>query len=57
MINFNAREKEKDSTVVHLVRKFLQSGVMENELVDNNEEGVLQGRPLSPLLAKYNWIK
>lgn len=45
------REKVKDSTTVHLVRKFLQSGIMENGLVDKNSKGVPQGGPLSPLLS------
>lgn len=45
------REKVKDSATVHLVRKFLQSGIMENRLLDNSEEGVPQGGPLSPLLS------
>lgn len=45
------REKVKDSTTVHLVRKFLQSGIMENGLVDDNSQGVPQGGPLSPLLS------
>lgn len=37
--------------MVHLVRKFLQPAIMKNELVDSNEEGALQGDPLSPLLS------
>jgi RNA-directed DNA polymerase len=44
-------EKVKDKKVLLLIRKYLQSGVMENGLVKPTSEGVPQGGPLSPLLS------
>lgn len=45
------REKIKEDKTLHLLRKFLQSGIMENGLAQNNSQGVPQGGPLSPLLS------
>jgi RNA-directed DNA polymerase len=44
-------EKVKDKKVLLLIRKYLQSGVMENGLVKPTLEGTPQGGPLSPLLS------
>jgi group II intron reverse transcriptase/maturase len=41
----------KDITVISLIRKYLQSGVMENGVVIRTDEGVPQGGNLSPLLS------
>ncbi|MCA1076549.1 group II intron reverse transcriptase/maturase, partial [Clostridium bowmanii] len=41
----------KDSRVISLIRKYLQSGVMINGVFMNTEEGAPQGGPLSPLLS------
>lgn len=40
-----------DKRMLSLVRAFLESGVMENGLVNPVEEGTPQGGPLSPLLS------
>lgn len=45
------RENVNDSTTVHLIRKFLQAGVMEKGLVKPNILGMPQGGPLSPILS------
>ena len=44
-------EKVKDKKVLQLIRKYLQSGVMENGLVKPTTEGAPQGGPLSPILS------
>ncbi|ETT60221.1 reverse transcriptase (RNA-dependent DNA polymerase), partial [Paenibacillus sp. FSL H8-237] len=44
-------EKVEDKKVLLLIRKYLQSGVMENGLVTPTTEGAPQGGPLSPLLS------
>jgi RNA-directed DNA polymerase len=40
-----------DKRMLKLIRAFLESGVMENGLVNSVEEGTPQGGPLSPLLS------
>lgn len=45
------REKVNDSYTLHLIRKFLQAGVMDNGLVSSTTIGVPQGGPLSPILS------
>ena len=45
------REKVNDSHTLHLIRKFLQAGVMDNGLVSSTTIGVPQGGPLSPILS------
>jgi RNA-directed DNA polymerase len=40
-----------DKKILLLIRRYLQSGVMENGLVSATEEGTPQGGPLSPLLS------
>jgi group II intron reverse transcriptase/maturase len=40
-----------DSRVLHLIRGYLNSGVMHNGVVHEREMGTPQGGPLSPLLA------
>lgn len=41
----------EDPKVLQLIRRYLQSGVMEKGLVSPNTEGTPQGGPLSPLLS------
>ncbi len=41
----------KDGAIVSLIRKFLQSGVMENGVVQPTKKGTPQGGNLSPLLS------
>ena len=45
------REQVNDSHTLHLIRKFLQAGVMDNGLVSATTIGVPQGGPLSPILS------
>lgn len=45
------RERVSDSATLHLVRKFLQAGIMEKGLVKANTIGMPQGGPLSPILS------
>lgn len=45
------RENVYDSTTLHLIRKFLQAGIMENGLVKPSTIGMPQGGPLSPILS------
>ncbi len=44
-------EKVENKTILKLIRKFLQSGVMINGVVMDTGEGAPQGGPLSPLLS------
>ena len=44
-------ERIDDKELLKLIRAFLNSGVMENGLVQATEEGTPQGGPLSPLLS------
>lgn len=44
-------ERITDKTLLRLIRKYLQSGVMVNGLVHPTNEGAPQGGPLSPLLS------
>jgi RNA-directed DNA polymerase len=41
----------KDKRVLHLIRRYLQAGLMEGGLVSPRTEGTPQGGPLSPLLS------
>ncbi len=45
------RRHVEDERVVQLIKRFLKSGVMEDGVVMETEEGSPQGGPLSPLLA------
>lgn len=45
------REKVNDNHTLHLIRKFLQAGVMDNGLISSTTIGVPQGGPLSPILS------
>ena len=45
------RKQIHDKRVIELIKRYLKSGVMENETKVNTEEGSPQGGPLSPLLA------
>ena len=41
----------KDQRMLRLIRRYLESGIMEGGLVEPREEGTPQGGPLSPLLT------
>lgn len=45
------RERVNDSHTIHLIRKFLQAGIMENGLISASAIGTPQWGPLSPLLS------
>ncbi len=45
------KQKVTDNTVLKLIRKYLQTGIMLNGKVERRQKGVPQGSPLSPLLA------
>ena len=45
------RQEVKDERVIQLIKRYLKSGVMENGVVMETEEGSPQGGNLSPLLA------
>jgi RNA-directed DNA polymerase len=45
------RQQVQDKRVIDLIKKYLKSGVMENGVRRETEEGSPQGGPLSPLLA------
>ncbi len=46
------REKNvNDSTTLHLIRKFMQAGIMEDGLVKPSRVGVPRGGPLSPIIS------
>ena len=45
------RQQVKDERVIQMVKRYLKSGVMENGVVTETEEGSPQGGNLSPLLA------
>ena len=45
------RERVSDSATLHLIRKFLQAGIMEKGLVKANTIGMPPGGPLSPILS------
>ena len=50
----------QDMRVLRLIKKYLKSGVMENDVICKTEEGSPQGGPLSPLLAdiyldEFDW--
>jgi retron-type reverse transcriptase len=44
-------QKIGDKTLLKLIRKYLQSGIMTGGIVSQRIEGTPQGRPLSPLLS------
>lgn len=44
-------KKVKDKQVLHLIRQYLMSGIMENGMIHPSEEGTPQGGNLSPLLS------
>lgn len=45
------RRVVKDRTVLRLIRRWLQAGMMENGLIEPRRQGTPQGGPLSPLLS------
>ena len=45
------RVRIKDSSMLHLINKFLKAGYIDNNLLITNEKGMPQGSILSPLLA------
>lgn len=51
MLMARVARKVKDRRILKLIRAYLNSGVMVNEVVVEIEEGTPQGGPLSPLLS------
>lgn len=51
MLMARVARRVKDKKILLLIRRYLQSGVMEDGLVKPTEEGTPQGGPLSPLLS------
>ncbi len=51
MLMARVARKVKDKKILLLIRRFLQSGIMEGGLVSQSVEGTPQGGPLSPLLS------
>lgn len=51
MLMARVARRVKDKKILLLIRKFLQSGIMDDGLVKPTEEGTPQGGPLSPLLS------
>ena len=54
------RQQIKDERVIQMVKRYLKSGVMENGVIMETEEGSPQGGNLSPLLAnvylnEFDW--
>ena len=54
------RRRVKDERVIQMVKRYLKSGVMENGVIMETEEGSPQGGNLSPLLAnvylnEFDW--
>lgn len=45
------RKKLDDDGIIRLIRAYLNSGIMDNGVVQARDEGTPQGGPLSPLLA------
>lgn len=45
------REKVNEKEVLHLIRRFLKGGIMEDGVIQKNEAGTPQGGPLSPILS------
>jgi group II intron reverse transcriptase/maturase len=45
------RKRIDDAGVIRLVRAYLNSGIMDNGVVQSRDEGTPQGGPFSPLLA------
>lgn len=48
---YHLSETIGDKTLLKLIRKYLQSGVMADGVVSQRDEGTPQGSPLSPLLS------
>jgi group II intron reverse transcriptase/maturase len=51
MLMARVARRVKDKKILLLIRRYLQSGCMEEGLVKPSEEGTPQGGPLSPLLS------
>ena len=51
MLMARLARRVKDKKILLLIRRYLQSGVMEDGLVKPTEKGTPQGGPLSPLLS------
>jgi len=51
MLMARVARKVKDKKILLLIRRYLQSGLMEDGLVKPTNEGTPQGGPLSPLLS------
>ena len=44
-------QRIRDKTLLRLIGKFLRSGILEDEAIQNRTEGTPQGGPLNPLLS------
>jgi group II intron reverse transcriptase/maturase len=51
------KEQVKEQNLIHLIRRFLRSGVMIDGLCSPTEKGAPQGGPLSPLLSNIYLTK
>jgi RNA-directed DNA polymerase len=51
MLMARVARRVKDRRMLRLIRRYLQSGIMQDGLVAPREEGTPQGGPLSPLLS------
>jgi len=45
------RQRIKDRRVIHLIERYLRSGMMQNGVEESRSKGTPQGSPLSPLLS------
>ena len=45
------REKVNEKEILHLIRRFLKAGIMEDGVIQKSEAGTPQGGPLSPILS------
>ena len=51
MLMARIARKVEDKQVLRLIRRYLQTGIMDNGIVQPRTEGTVQGAPLSPLLS------
>lgn len=51
MLMARVARRVKDKEILRLIRRFLESGIMDNGIIEASDEGTPQGGPLSPLLS------